>query len=174
MLCCSELNLHSFFSIHCRSVPRDCWLFLSLLSLKVMLTVVFWGRDVYILYKDYLNTIIAAILSVLILSHWLCPSGYYVLNSYLTIFLFCFLCRWNGSPSVGGRDNVRGGGEFSSPPCACAWIDPRVWWGWRSCSAADPGWGCRWNREWGCNSTSGGKRNMDQTDGLHHVLRGFC
>lgn len=41
MLCCSELNLHCLFSIHCRSVPRDSWLFLSLLS-SLSLTVSFW------------------------------------------------------------------------------------------------------------------------------------
>lgn len=86
-----------------------------------------------------------------------------------------FLSRWNQSPPAGGRDPVRGGGwRVSSPPGSRAWSGPRVWRGWRSWPTANPGRGCSRDRKWGRGGTSGGERNLDQTDGFHHVLRGFC
>lgn len=80
--------------------------------------------------------------------------------------------RSNGSSPDGGRDGVRGGRWPRSPSRICAGRGSGDWWGWLP--STGPGWDYRRDRKRDCGGRGGRTRNLDQTDGLHHVLCGIC
>lgn len=106
-------------------------------------------------------TLNAAVLSVSLLS----------LTLFCSIVLF-FPYRSNGSSSVGGRDSVRGGRQPSSPSRVHAGRGFSKWW--ERWSSTNPGRDYRWDRKRDRGRRGVGTRNLDQTDGLHHVLCGIC
>lgn len=85
---------------------------------------------------------------------------------------FLFSSRSNGSSPSGDRNVVRGGRQPGSPSGARARRGPSKCWG--RCSSAIPGRDHRWDRKRERGRGGAGTRNLDQTDGLHHVLCGIC
>lgn len=158
------VHLSPVCSIQCNSVHMQLMHAAWLLSL--------WDRNVYIMCHCSMMTLNAALLSVSLLSLTFTLTYSLGLSVQLRhIFFPPNICRSNGSSPVGGRGSVRGGRRPGSPSRVRAGRGFSKRWGrW---SGASPGRDDRWDRKRDRGRRGVGTRNLDQTDGLHHVLCGI-